>query len=116
MEKHQFLQKIDNLKGIVDDETVIDLYSSAEEVFDNHEDKINDYKDKINSLKEDRRELNNTITDLEDEIGKLSSSIKLELPPDLDNINTELVFEKLLNNLNRIPIQSLETFINQFIL
>lgn len=110
MDKFKFLKQIDELKEFVPEEKLLKVYSSAENLVGELETEISNLTRNVARLKIKVSNKEEEIFELEQEIG---SESKFKLSGIHDNIVTEMAIEKLFENLDRIPIPSLELFINK---
>jgi len=100
------LEEIENEHGI----DVSDIISEVEELFDDNE----ELEDDIKKLKDEIEDLEEKVEELEGVVLESESKDNFEFDNKIhNNLRTQSALEDLFKNIDYIPIDKLEKFINQ---
>lgn len=99
MKKDDLLTLVKNQRDeVLTDHNTENILEGINDLCDWYEDKLNDLEEYIEGVEEKNKELQGTF----------------EIPQHLDNIVSRGILEQLFENLERIPMDKLELFINKF--
>jgi len=114
------LEEIEKEHGI----DVSDIISEVEELFDDNEeleDDVKRLKDEVEELEDENEELEDKVDKLKDEVEELEKAVFESESKDSfefenkvhNNLRTQSALEDLFKNMDYIPIDKLEAFINR---
>jgi len=116
MTKSETIKKLEDLEkehGI----DVSDIISEVEELFDDNEeleDDVKELKQKVEDLKDEVEDLKDEVEGLEESLLEAESKTPFEFENQThNNLRTQSALEDLFKNIDYIPIDKLEEFINQ---
>jgi predicted RNase H-like nuclease (RuvC/YqgF family) len=111
MDTFNFMQKLNALANTTPTEDeIISLYTEAEELFEEYDDNISDLKSEIKDKDDEIDTLEDGLIEKDKEISELSGGFHLEGLH--TNIRTQSAIEELFDNLDYIPIDEIENFVN----
>ncbi len=114
MKKNEFLKELEQISDeFVNESWANQLYEKAEAVFEDLEDTIENFKSDLKDKEQEIESLNSDLEESQIELNRKSTH-GFEVSGIHDNIVTVGVLESLFRNIEYIPIQKLEEFINQY--
>lgn len=76
--------------------------------------KKSELKKQIEKLREKNETLKEEVSELQEEIQELESIEKYELPKHLSTLRITSAINDVIDNIERIPVNELEEFVNKF--
>lgn len=111
---------IKDLESVVDEtvseKQVLAMIEKAEEIFDEYEADIKEFEDDLKLANEQKDDLKDELEELQDRVLELETEVPnaFHLEGFHNNIVTQSTIQQLFDNLDRIPIQDLQNFLNNY--